>query len=44
MGLLRLPKMPEVRKAPASALVGFTASEVNPETVRFKDKVCPSDA
>lgn len=39
MGLLRLPRMPELKKgSTANALSGFTASPVDPDSVRFKDK------
>ena len=34
-GLLRLPRMPEVKKARGE---GFVPSEVDPDTVRFRDK------
>jgi ATP-dependent RNA helicase DDX55/SPB4 len=38
LGLLRLPRMKEIRKAPKSSLKGFTESTVNPDTVPFLDK------
>jgi ATP-dependent RNA helicase DDX55/SPB4 len=42
LALLRLPRMPEVRKAlggaSGGALPGFQPSEVDPDSVRFKDK------
>jgi ATP-dependent RNA helicase DDX55/SPB4 len=41
--LLKLPRMPEAKKASrlasAGELEGFVQSEVDPETVKFKDKV-----
>lgn len=39
MGLLKLPRMPEVKKgSAASALDSFKASSVDPDSVKFKDK------
>lgn len=39
MGLLRLPRMPELKKgSPANALDAFTASPVEPDSIKFKDK------
>ena len=38
MGLLRLPRMKEIRKAPKSALEGFVESKVNPDKVPYADK------
>eukprot|EP00963_Diacronema_lutheri_P000572 scaffold31_cov334-Pavlova_lutheri.AAC.40 len=37
-GLLRLPKMPEIRKM-QGRLVGFQPSDVDPDTVKFSDKL-----
>ena len=36
--LLRMPRMPELQKAKSTLLEGFTASEVDPDKVQFKDK------
>lgn len=38
LGLLRLPRMKEIRKAPKSSLKGFTESSVNPDAVPFEDR------
>lgn len=39
MGLLKLPRMPELKKASAANELGaFTPSAVDPDSVRFKDK------
>lgn len=39
MGLLRLPRMPELKKgSAANALEAFVASGVEPDSVKFKDK------
>ena len=38
LGLLRLPWMKEIRKAPKSSLKGFTESSVNPDAVPFEDR------
>jgi hypothetical protein len=39
LGLLKLPRMPEVKKgSAANALDAFTASTVDPDSVKFKDK------
>lgn len=39
MGLLKLPKMPELKKgSAANALQEFVASAVDPDSVKFKDK------
>jgi hypothetical protein len=39
LGLLKLPRMPEVKKGSvANALDAFTASTVDPDSVKFKDK------
>lgn len=39
MGLLRLPRMPELKKgSAANALEAFVASPVEPDSVKFKDK------
>jgi hypothetical protein len=39
MGLLRLPRMPELKKgSPANALDAFVASPVEPDSIKFKDK------
>jgi ATP-dependent RNA helicase DDX55/SPB4 len=36
--LLRLPRMPELKKVNKGSIEHFTPSSVDPETVRFKDK------
>jgi ATP-dependent RNA helicase DDX55/SPB4 len=39
MGLLRLPRMPELKKgSEANALGEFVSSAVDPDSIRFKDK------
>ena len=38
MGLLRLPRMKEIRKAPKHLTAGFVESEVNPDTVPYAEK------
>ena len=38
MGLLRLPKMKEIRKAPKKFMESFVESSVNADTVAFSDK------
>lgn len=39
MGLLRLPRAPELRKASAAnALAAFTPSSVDPDTVPYTDR------
>lgn len=39
MGLLRLPRMPELKKgSAANALEAFSASGVDPDSVKFKDR------
>lgn len=39
LGLLKLPRMPEVKKgSTANALSDFKASQVDPDSVKFKDK------
>lgn len=39
MGLLKLPKMPELKKgSAANALAEFVPSTVDPDSIKFKDK------
>jgi ATP-dependent RNA helicase DDX55/SPB4 len=39
MGLLKLPRMPELKKgSAANNLAAFTPSTVDPDSVRFRDK------
>jgi ATP-dependent RNA helicase DDX55/SPB4 len=38
MGLLRLPRMKEIRKAPKAATAGFVESAVDPEAVPYAEK------
>lgn len=39
MGLLKLPRMPEVKKgSAANALDAFVPSSVDPDSIKFKDK------
>jgi ATP-dependent RNA helicase DDX55/SPB4 len=38
MGLLRLPRMKEIRKAPKSTLRGFVESSANPDDVPYADR------
>ena len=38
MGLLRLPRMKEIRKAPRTATAGFVESAVDPDTVPYAEK------
>jgi hypothetical protein len=39
MGLLRLPRMPELKRATAAnAMAAFVPSAVDPDGVRFRDK------
>jgi ATP-dependent RNA helicase DDX55/SPB4 len=38
MGLLRLPRMKEIRKAPKKMLAGFRESEVDPDSVPYAEK------
>ena len=38
MGLLRLPRMKEIRKAPKATLRGFVESSANPDDVPYADR------